>query len=93
MKTILLRILRRAAYHRIGVCHFKSQPFERDVYLIGYRTEIKPHYNCRYLSHKATEAEAIKALAAHRRLYILDYVRPRIKARNQKRYNKMLKKL
>lgn len=93
MKTMLLRILRRVAYYKIGICYFKSQPLNKDVYAIGWRNRIKPHYACHSFEHAYTEKDAIERLAFYRRKYILDYVSPRIKARNLKRYNKKLKKL
>ena len=46
MKTKLLRKLRRKAYEKIGVCYFKSQPFDKNVFLIGYRHKLKPNSNC-----------------------------------------------
>ena len=93
MKTKLLRILRRVAYYKIGICYFKSQPFDKNVFLIGYRHKLKPNSNCDFIECTHTYQGAIERLANHRRQYILDYVRPRIKERDQKRFNKMLKKL
>lgn len=93
MKTKLLRILRRVAYYKIGICYFKSQPFDKDVFLIGYRHKLKPNSDCDFFEHTSTYKDAIEMLAENRRQYILDYVRPRIKERDQKRFNKMLKKL
>ena len=57
---MLLRILRRVAYYKIGICYFKSQPLNKDVYAIGWRNRIKPHYACHSFEHAYTEKDAIE---------------------------------
>ena len=91
MNTYYLKKFRKEAYGLYGIMCFINSDGQ-EVWNVGKRYELKPHYGC-FASHYYNKEAALKELKRARRSYILFSIMELRNNRRKKEYRKLNKQL